>query len=62
MIRPILIIIIIILVVRIFINIGREVTYSQPAKGPEKDTEPKRKGVPKELGEYTEFEEVGKKQ
>jgi hypothetical protein len=57
MIRIVLIFIIIFLVVRLFVNIGREVPHESEKRQPEPENKTK-KGVPRELGEYVEYEEV----
>ncbi|MGD0583714.1 MAG: hypothetical protein ABR974_12320 [Bacteroidales bacterium] len=57
----ILIFLIIFLIARIFVVMGSASVREGDAKEPDKYKASKKTGVPKELGEYIEFEEVKEK-
>jgi len=61
MLRLILVFLVIVLVVRLFVNIGREVPYESSNRDRRPSEKPSKKGVPREMGEYVEYEEVNKK-
>jgi hypothetical protein len=62
MLRLILILTIIFLIARAFIIYGQESSQEKPAPAPGKNNMKSKKGVPKELGEYIDYEEIGKSQ
>ena len=63
MLRIILIFLVVFLIARIFVVMG---SMPDPGKAsgeaPRKKESGKKKGIPKELGEYVDYEEMGKKQ
>lgn len=61
MIRLILVIIIVALVVRAFIIAGSLIEQEKKNADPESGNGKSRKGVPKNLGEYVDYEDVGRK-
>ncbi len=62
MIRYILVFLIVLLIVRAFVITGLESrSGGKPVNKPEKEPWKFKKGVPKWLGEYTDFEEIEKK-
>jgi hypothetical protein len=61
MIRLILIFIIVFLIVRIFVIAGSGGTAVSDGERSDGDKAVKKKGVPREIGEYVDFEEIGKK-
>jgi hypothetical protein len=61
MIRAILVFLIIFLIVRAFVIAGTENKEKKTDRQPEKKSPQPRKGVPREIGEYIEFEETGTK-
>ena len=60
MIRLLLIFLIVFLIVRVFILYGLEGNSEKIKTGPEKKNTGPRKGVPKSIGEYVDYEEVDK--
>jgi hypothetical protein len=60
MIRLLLILIIIFLIARVFILYGSGRDSENRVNEPEKNNTKPRKGVPKSLGEYIDYEEVDK--
>jgi hypothetical protein len=61
MVRLILILLIILMIARIFVIMGSNSSIEKNGPSPGKGEAKTRKGVPKELGEYIEFEETGKR-
>jgi hypothetical protein len=61
MIRLILIFIIVFLIVRIFVIAGSGRSAVSNGERSDGDKSVKKKGVPREIGEYVDFEEIGKK-
>jgi hypothetical protein len=60
MIRLLLVFIIVFLIVRVFIIAGSASVSDNTGGEPAKNKMTKKKGVPREIGEYIEFEEVKK--
>jgi large-conductance mechanosensitive channel len=58
LIRFFLIALVIFLVIRSFKSLMAGLNEDEPHPGPEKKNEKKAKGVPKEIGEYVDYEEV----
>ena len=61
MIRLVLVFLIISLIVRAFIIAGMESRKENPLNNPDRKPWKFKKGVPKGIGEYIEFEEIEKK-
>lgn len=61
MIRLFLILLIILLIARIFVIMGSDGTNEKNKPSPGNGEGKIKRGVPKELGEYIEFEETGRK-
>lgn len=61
MIRLFLILLILFLIARIFVIMGSDSPVEKNRPSPGKGETKTRRGIPKELGEYVEFEETGKK-
>ncbi len=62
MLRLILVFLVVVLIARIFVVLGSGPDTGQASGTPrEKEKNNPKKGVPKELGEYVDYEEVGKK-
>ena len=61
MIRLFLILLIIFLIARIFVIMGSDTTNEENRAPSAKGEGKTKRGIPKELGEYIEFEETGRK-
>jgi hypothetical protein len=61
MLRLILIFLVVFLIVRAFVITGLESRDEAPSKPKKEPAGKTKKGVPKQLGEYVEYEEVEKK-
>ena len=61
MLKVILIFIIVFLIVRAFVIAGLQSNDGKSSGKPEKNDRSVKKGVPKEVGEYIEFEDVARK-
>jgi hypothetical protein len=61
MIRLVLIFIIVFLIVRVFVIAGSASVTENSSGEPSGDKMNKKKGVPREIGEYIDFEEIKKK-
>jgi hypothetical protein len=61
MIRIVLVFLIVFLIVRTFIIAGSSSVKESGGGEPASDRKDKKKGVPKEIGEYIDYEEIKKK-
>ena len=61
MLKLILVFLVIFLIVRAFIIAGLESGENSPPAGKKTPSQKAKKGVPRELGEYVEYEEVNKR-